>query len=387
MARIRTVKPDFFRHEALQDLEAANPGACPMLVFMGLWCTADREGRFEWRPRRIKLDVLPFLDFDLEATLSLLVEGGFLSRYQHQGEWYGQVCAWDRHQIPGRDEPPSEIPAEDGAITPYFRPLSQTQRLRVYERDGWRCLYCERDLSADRRAACLDHVIPYSKNGTNREANLATACKRCNAKKADRDPQQAGMSWPQGLGERVDDALGVVRQQGLDEPINDPSTGGPAVPDKERGREGKGKERRVAADAAPHPAWLPPEWEEFEQHRREKRATLTPTARKGCIAKLERWRAAGHDVKAILRYTIDNGYTGLFEPKAVAGTTKADLTRWWKSDDGISAKAKELGVHLKGQGWPMFKAQVFVAAGEGPWIDERDGTTFRLVREIRKRAK
>jgi hypothetical protein len=60
MARIRTVKPDFFRHEALQDLELANPGMYPMMVFQALWGHCDSKGRFEWKPRMLKLDILRF---------------------------------------------------------------------------------------------------------------------------------------------------------------------------------------------------------------------------------------------------------------------------------------------------------------------------------------
>ena len=66
--------------------------------------------------------------------------------------------------------------------------------------------------------------------------------------------------------------------------------------------------------AAPSPE-LPPEWGEFEQHRKEKRQSFTPTARKACIKKLSEWRDQGHDIIAILRYSIDNGYTGLFPPQ------------------------------------------------------------------------
>jgi uncharacterized protein YdaU (DUF1376 family) len=60
--------------------------------------------------------------------------------------------------------------------------------------------------------------------------------------------------------------------------------------------------------------WLPPEWSEFVQHRKEKRQTLTPTAERNCIAKLARWRAEGKDVAAIIRHSMEQGYTGLFEP-------------------------------------------------------------------------
>jgi len=64
------------------------------------------------------------------------------------------------------------------------------------------------------------------------------------------------------------------------------------------------------------PAWLPPEWDEYERHRREKRQSYTPTARSAAIRKLDSWRRKGHDIVAILRYSIDNSYTGLFEPKS-----------------------------------------------------------------------
>jgi hypothetical protein len=79
MARIRTIKPEFFRHEGLQDLEAANPGNYIMLVFAALWGHCDKAGHFVWKPRSLKLDILPFLDFDIFATLNLLAGGGFIS--------------------------------------------------------------------------------------------------------------------------------------------------------------------------------------------------------------------------------------------------------------------------------------------------------------------
>jgi hypothetical protein len=54
MARIRSVKPEFFRHEQLQDLEFNHPGMYPMFVFEGLWNICDRQGVFLYKPRQIK---------------------------------------------------------------------------------------------------------------------------------------------------------------------------------------------------------------------------------------------------------------------------------------------------------------------------------------------
>jgi hypothetical protein len=104
MARIRTIKPDFFRHEVLQDLEAANPGRHVMLVFAALWGHCDKLGRFEWRPRQLKLDILPFLEFDMTETLTLLCQAGLLRRYEAEGKQYGLVETFEKHQrISGKE--------------------------------------------------------------------------------------------------------------------------------------------------------------------------------------------------------------------------------------------------------------------------------------------
>lgn len=98
MARIRSVKPDFFRHETLQDLEIANPGSYPMMVFAGLWGHCDSKGRFEWRPRQLKLDILPFLPFDMAGTLEILERACMVKRYSVDGKEYGEVPTFEKHQ-------------------------------------------------------------------------------------------------------------------------------------------------------------------------------------------------------------------------------------------------------------------------------------------------
>lgn len=109
MGRIRTVKPDLLRHEGLQDMEKAYPEARPMLVFIGLFTVCDRMGRFEWRPRHLHLDILPFLDFSMESTLALLEQADYLRRYTVDGKNYGFIPTWKKHQrITGKEatDPP-----------------------------------------------------------------------------------------------------------------------------------------------------------------------------------------------------------------------------------------------------------------------------------------
>jgi hypothetical protein len=104
MARIRTVKPDFFTHEELQDLESKHPGKYPMFVFQGLWTISDSKGRFKYKPRSIKLQVLPFLDFDMAETLTILEQAGYIQVYEVDGEQYGLVKTFEKHQrITGKE--------------------------------------------------------------------------------------------------------------------------------------------------------------------------------------------------------------------------------------------------------------------------------------------
>lgn len=113
MARIRSIKPEFFRHEGLQDLEAANQGAYPMMVFAGLWGHCDKAGRFEWKPRTLKLDILPFLEFDMAITLAILEDGGFVKSYEVDGKKYGLIQTFSEHQrVSGKEaQEPEKYPA------------------------------------------------------------------------------------------------------------------------------------------------------------------------------------------------------------------------------------------------------------------------------------
>lgn len=98
MARIRTVKPSFYRHEALQDLERAHAHCRPMLVFQGLWGHCDKHGVFAWKPRQLKLDILPFLDFEMADTLDVLQDAGFIRQFLAHGQPYGYIPTFNEHQ-------------------------------------------------------------------------------------------------------------------------------------------------------------------------------------------------------------------------------------------------------------------------------------------------
>ncbi len=108
MSRSRNVKPGLFRNE---DLSECQPLA--RLLFIGLWCEADREGRLEDRPKRLKAEVLPYDNCDVEVLLNELCKYKFILRYVSDGVKFIQVVNFSKHQNPHIKEAESTIPAPD----------------------------------------------------------------------------------------------------------------------------------------------------------------------------------------------------------------------------------------------------------------------------------
>ena len=114
MARIRSLKPDFFLSEQL-----AGVAFEWRLLFAGLWTQADRAGRLVDRPMRLKAQLFPYDALDLDAGLRALETAGLIVRYHADNRAIIAIPTFDRHQQPHLHEPPSRLPApdENGAST------------------------------------------------------------------------------------------------------------------------------------------------------------------------------------------------------------------------------------------------------------------------------
>lgn len=106
MARARNIKPGFFANEKLAECDPL-----ARLLFAGLWCLADREGRLEDRPKRIRAEVLPYDVCDADALLDQLQQHGFILRYEACEHRCIQVLNFDKHQNPHMKEAKSSLPA------------------------------------------------------------------------------------------------------------------------------------------------------------------------------------------------------------------------------------------------------------------------------------
>ena len=82
------------------------------------------------------------------------------------------------------------ILASDGSVklSDFVPPLVNDY---LFRRDHYLCLYCGGQFDADQLSR--DHILPVSRDGTDSWTNVVTACKRCNHRKANQTPEEAGM--------------------------------------------------------------------------------------------------------------------------------------------------------------------------------------------------
>ena len=107
MARSRNIKPAIMDNEELAALPALT-----RLLFIYMWMLADREGRIEDRPGRIKKQALGYDDGNAEEMLCQLQSAGFIDRYEVAGVRVIQVLNFAKHQTPHMREAVSELPSK-----------------------------------------------------------------------------------------------------------------------------------------------------------------------------------------------------------------------------------------------------------------------------------
>ncbi|MGB4223340.1 MAG: hypothetical protein WBJ54_05935 [Syntrophorhabdus sp.] len=78
---------------------------------------ADREGRMELRPKRIKAEILPYDNCDILKLLNQLIAKGFVVAYRYGNEFFLSIPTFTQHQNPHVKEAESIIPAPDESDT------------------------------------------------------------------------------------------------------------------------------------------------------------------------------------------------------------------------------------------------------------------------------
>lgn len=115
--KVRTIRPEFFERE-----ELAKSGDI-MTLFIGLLFTADREGRFRWKPELLAESIFPGRDIKLEPLMWYLVKHRFISCYANAGHKYGAIHDWTIVVSIHKHEAASRLPAPE-ALTAFELPTN-----------------------------------------------------------------------------------------------------------------------------------------------------------------------------------------------------------------------------------------------------------------------
>lgn len=108
--RSRYIRPGICTNEDLAEI-----GPYAYILFTGLWMMADRDGRLEYRPKRIKAQVMPLWDEVTVGTVEMLVEKlaerRMLQVYTCDGLSLIAICNWCKHQHLDPREKSTNLPA------------------------------------------------------------------------------------------------------------------------------------------------------------------------------------------------------------------------------------------------------------------------------------
>ena len=118
--RVRQVRPDLFKSETIADLSMT-----ARFAFIGLMTCCDKHGRFEWKPRTLKSDILPHDNIDFESLLAELEKLNFVQKYPVGGHAYGLVTNWHSYQYIGVKESKQDAVYPD----PWYFPQERLSRV------------------------------------------------------------------------------------------------------------------------------------------------------------------------------------------------------------------------------------------------------------------
>ncbi|ADG20374.1 hypothetical protein BC1002_6533 [Paraburkholderia atlantica] len=130
MARIRTIKPDFWTDDKLVELDFAT-----RLFFIGTWNHADDNGNLRRSAKSLKMKIFPADAIDCEPLVQSLIAHGMLMEYSVSGEVFLHIRCFAKHQVINRKSKsaiplPPWLTGDGGAPAP---PDAEQQAARAHD--------------------------------------------------------------------------------------------------------------------------------------------------------------------------------------------------------------------------------------------------------------
>ena len=229
MARIRTIKPEFWNDDKIGSLNFME-----RLLYIGMWNFADDEGLIKASPLYLKAVIFPYdniKEADIQKALDRMEKIKLIFHYGQVNQKYLWIIKFRKHQRIDKPQKPTN---------PIPNIQSRLFKEAIFYRDGFVCHICGEGTSTeDKSNDCqsknpsVDHLIPISKNGTHFPSNLATVCIHCNKSRGNKVIENS-IPFP----EDSQNNRGIFSPEG-------------------KGKERKGKERKEKKDIPPPPKTPP----------------------------------------------------------------------------------------------------------------------------------
>lgn len=205
MARIRTIKPEFWTDEKIVQLPFS-----ARLFFIGLWNFADDEGFLDDEPERLRMQIMPNDQVDVDGLIDLLECAGLIGRYVYNNDHSRQAIKINRfldHQRISNPTPSRVLPEVSRKT-----PVPLRERRAIATKYGCEpgqsmsadCYYCGmrgqiiwHRLSNGKPSSWvqfsgleIDHFVSENQGGSTQSSNLVLACRECNRSKGTMDGVQ-----------------------------------------------------------------------------------------------------------------------------------------------------------------------------------------------------
>lgn len=172
MARIRSIKPEFW-----EDEEIALLSRDARLLYIASWNMADDEGLLRWSAPYLKANAFMYDHdvsiADVERLMGELARFVFAYKGGKAQQTLGWITTFHRHQKPNRPQP-SKLPApavHDSAVRDAYG-----------QRDGWVCGTCGGEIhraAVDEHGLSVERVKPRAKGGTEYPSNVRAVHRSC----------------------------------------------------------------------------------------------------------------------------------------------------------------------------------------------------------------
>lgn len=89
----RTINPDFF-----SDTKTGRLNPVSQIIFIGMWCLADRDGYLEYDSDFIKCQILPYYKNTIEKNIEELISNGLVIKCNYMSKQLLYIVNFTKHQ-------------------------------------------------------------------------------------------------------------------------------------------------------------------------------------------------------------------------------------------------------------------------------------------------